>query len=828
MATLFRWLFRGVLLLFGLICLAGLSAYYFAAKSIPDYTADRQVAGVERDVEIVRDTHGVPHIFGATDRDVHFALGYVHAQDRLWQMEVARRTAQGRLSEMFGTSTVRIDEFIRRLDLHEISRLSLAHQTPDTRQALDAYAAGVNAWLRTVSDEALGRGAPEFFVFGEGLLGSDISPWTAADSLSIIKLMALRLSTHLQDEITRARLSLVLDSAMVGDIMPVSPGKAFTALPDYAEFFPGVVPEPPVKVARLPESGLDPVRPPGLGGASNVWAAQPSRSASGASLFASDPHLELSAPGIWMLARLEFPDGSAIGGTLPGIPAVLIGRNRHIAWGIAAAHVDDLDVYVEKLNPDDPGEYLSPAGYQRFRSKRVIVGVRGQESRTLDLLWTERGPVIPNHLFELGRIMPEGHVASIAWTALDAADSSMSAAIKLMQATNAFEARNAGRLFRAPAQNLVVAEEKTVAIQTVGSIPLRAAGHVTRGQMPSPGWMPENHWQGRLSYARSPFRRNPPSGIVANTNNRTTDAPFPFHISHAWGDSQRIERLNRLMNGREVHTRDSFVETQLDVVSFTARSLLPLIARDLWYADDPAPAGTLERKRQEALDLLAKWNGEMDSHLPEPLIYAAWMRNLQIRLAEDELGGLIEEIPRPVPVFIERVFRDFEGAARWCDVQQTSRIETCQEISRQALDAALIELTEEYGDRITSWRWGLAHQAHHDHAALGRLPILSWFSNIRQETSGGDNTLQRGGMSGTGDTPYASIHAAGLRVVVDFSDPDSSLYVISTGQSGHPFSRHYDDLAQLWRRGEYIPMSLDPEFARSASTGVTWLRPAPR
>ncbi len=826
MATLFRWLFRGVLLLFALICLAGLAAYYFAGKSIPDYTAERWVAGIEQDVEIVRDTHGVPHIFGATDRDVYFALGYVHAQDRLWQMEVMRRTAQGRLSELFGSSTTRIDEFVRRLDLHELSRSSLAHQTPETIEALDAYSAGVNAWLKTVSEEALGRGAPEFFIFGNGLFGSDISPWSPADSLSVIKLMALRLSTHLQGEITRAQLSLVLNSDMLDDIMPVSPGKAFTALPRYAELVPGAAPVRQVDIALIPDSELDPVRPPGLGGASNIWAAQPSRSASGASLFAADPHLELSAPGIWMLARLEFPDGSAIGGTLPGIPAVLIGRNRHIAWGVASAHVDDLDVYVEKINPEDPDEYLSPEGYAPFRKKRVIVEVRGQESRTLDLLWTRRGPVIPNHHFGLGRIMPEGHVASIAWTALDADDSSMSAVVNLMRATSTFEARNAGRLFRAPAQNLVVAEENTVAIQTVGSIPLRAVEHVTRGQMPSPGWMAENHWRGRLSYSRNPYRRNPESGIVANTNNKTTDAPFPFHVSYTWGDSQRIERLNRLMNEREVHTRDSFVETQLDVVSFTARSLVPLIARDLWYADDPAPSGTLERKRQEALDLLAKWNGEMDSHLPEPLIYAAWMRNLQTRLAEDELGSLIEELPRPVPVFIERVFRDFEGASRWCDVQQTSRIETCQEVSRQALDAALIELTEEYGDRITSWRWGLAHQARHDHAALGRLPILSWFSNIRQETSGGDNTLQRGGMTGSGKTPYASVHAAGLRVVVDFSDPDSSLYIISTGQSGHPFSRHYDDLAQLWRRGEYIPMSLDPEFARSAATGATWLRPA--
>ena len=233
----------------------------------------------------------------------------------------------------------------------------------------------------------------------------------------------------------------------------------------------------------------------------------------------------------------------------------------------------------------------------------------------------------------------------------------------------------------------------------------------------------------------------------------------------------------------------------------------------------------MERQRQRALELLAEWNGEMNEHLPEPLIYAAWLNALQVRLTQDELGPLAGEFERPDPVFIERVFRDTDGAGVWCDVSQSAPVETCAAISRDALDDALLLLEERYGDAIEALRWGDAHQAAHDHSVLGEVPGLNWIVNIRQSTSGGDHTLRRGSTRGEGSDPFTNVHAAGYRGVYDFADPDSSVFIISTGQSGHPLSRHYDDLGELWRRGEYIPMSLDPALARAAATGVTMLVP---
>jgi penicillin amidase len=279
------------------------------------------------------------------------------------------------------------------------------------------------------------------------------------------------------------------------------------------------------------------------------------------------------------------------------------------------------------------------------------------------------------------------------------------------------------------------------------------------------------------------------------------------------------------MQSRRVHTRDSFIEVQLDAVSVTARTILPLIGASLWFTGSPALAGTPEHQRQRALALLANWNGEMNEHLPEPFIYTAWVDALQTRLIRDELGPLHSKFTHVEPILIERVYRNIDGAAAWCDVVQSAPVETCEDMARLALDDALIWINERYGSALESLRWGDVHQATHDHPVLGQTPILRHLVNIHQSTSGGDNTLMRGRTSGDPVHPFHNVHGAGYRGVYDFSDPDSSVFIISTGQSGHPLSRHYDDLGALWRRGEYIPMSLDLNLARAGSTGVTHLIP---
>jgi penicillin G amidase len=395
-----------------------------------------------------------------------------------------------------------------------------------------------------------------------------------------------------------------------------------------------------------------------------------------------------------------------------------------------------------------------------------------------------------------------------------------------MQAGSVDEALAAAELYISPSQNLTMADGERVAMKLVGAMPRRDPAHQSLGRVPSPGWRAENRWLGRFPFSGNPEFIDPPGGILGNTNNKIIDRTFPDHVSFDWGDSQRVFRWQFLMQNREVHTRESFIEAQLDTVSFTARSLLPLIAADLWFTGEAATDGTPERQRQRALALLAEWNGEMNEHLPEPLIYAAWMRALQDRLIRDELGPVLaDEFPHVEPLFLERVFRDIDGAAVWCDVIQSAPVETCTDIARMALDDALVWIAEHHGGALESLRWGDAHEARHDHDVLGEVPLLRWLVNIRQSTSGGDQTLMRGLTAGFDPEPFLNVHGAGYRGVYDFADPDSSVFITSTGQSGHPFSRHYDDLGELWRRGEYIPMSLDPELARAAAVGVTRLVP---
>jgi len=344
--------------------------------------------------------------------------------------------------------------------------------------------------------------------------------------------------------------------------------------------------------------------------------------------------------------------------------------------------------------------------------------------------------------------------------------------------------------------------------------------------MPSRGWILENRWDGIYPPSVNPLFLNPIGGVIGNTNNKFIDRPFPEHITFEWIDTQRVQRWRLLMEERSAHTRDSFVEAQLDTVSPTARALLPLIGSELWFQSPAAPSDSKTARRQTALTLLSKWNGEMNEHMPEPLIYSAWTRALQKRLIQDDLGPLHEEIKHVQPVFIERVFRNVGGASRWCDVVHSVLIETCAQMASLALEDALTNLTENYSSAITALRWGDVHQATHEHPVLGKTPIIKWFVNIEQSTSGGDNTLQRGKTIGTGANPYLNVHAGAYRGVYDFADPDSSVFIISTGQSGHPLSRFYDNLGTLWRRGEYLPMSLDKSLARAASTGITRLIPA--
>jgi len=406
MALVFRWLVRLASALVFLIVAAVCLVYYFASRSLPDYDGTLEVAGISAPVEIVRDNANVPHIFGETDEDVFYALGLAHAQDRLWQMTMLRRTAQGRLSELFGERTVAVDSLIRRFDLYSLSQRSVRALDPETQSSLAAYSAGVNAWIAQVNAGARGRGAPEMWLFNH-----PIAPWQSADSIAIIKVMALQLSSHLEEEVLRARSSLLLNSDdRLRDIMPDFPGAGHAALPSYATLMPDVPAFSPN--SRMAFDTLSPVVPRNHAGASNAWAAAISRSATGSTLLANDPHLGLTAPSIWYLARLELETGGVIGGTIPGVPVVMLGRSQDIGWGITSSYLDDQDVYIEEVNPSNASQYRTSNGWAQFETRESIIRVADGDPVTIQMQWTVNGPVLPPNQYDLATIRPQGHVTT--------------------------------------------------------------------------------------------------------------------------------------------------------------------------------------------------------------------------------------------------------------------------------------------------------------------------------------------------------------------------------------------------------------------------------
>ncbi|MBU2958242.1 penicillin acylase family protein [Paracoccus sp. 1_MG-2023] len=803
MLTVFRWLLRLTIGLIVLAVLASLLTWYFAVRSLPDYDASYQVEGIGAPVEIVRSTEDVPHIFGETDADVFFALGLAHAQDRLFQMTMLRRAAQGRLAEVMGPQALPADDLARRLGLYRNAQASLQAQDAPTREALNAYAAGVNQWIGIVNDGAMGRGAPEFFLFPDV-----ITYWTPTDSLAILKLIAAGATGAATDEIMRARLSLA-DPEHGPEIL-ARPGLP-VGLPAYASLFADArlsLPENRAGPESAPEAMGYLAPGPQLGG--NAFGASPERTAADGTLLAVDLHGGLTAPSLYYLARLQLQNGGVIGATIPGMPVIFAGRSPTLSWALSPAAVDDSDIAIEEVQPGNPDRYRGVGGWTDFATRTETIRVLDDAPRSITLRETANGPVVPSLAPGLRDVTPIGHVPALRWTGLSRKDASMTALIGVMRAATTRDAQDALAHMTAPAMNAMLADRRGVTHLLAGAIPQRSDNHPTGGAMPSPGWLADGAWGGTTSLAGTPIEGRNGVGIA-------TEEPG--------GNAMRQGRLTRLLQDREIHSRDSFIAAQLDVVSPAARTLLPLVGADLWFTEDPAAPGTPERQRQDALALMAEWDGAMSEHLPEPLIYSAWMAALQDRLIRDEIGPLADDLTRLQPGFIEAVFRNRGGASRWCDIVQSAATEDCTTIARQALDRAILDLSARFGPDVESWRWGDQHQARHVHPGLGRTPALGWIVNINQSVSGGDFTVARSGSVGHGDDPFLAGDGANFRGVFDLADPDSSVFITSTGQSGHPLSRHYDDLAGLWRRGEYVTMSLDPELARAAAAGITRLTP---
>ncbi len=716
-----------------LLALAALGVGGALWWSLPPTGLITSIPGLSATVRVALDADGIPRVEAATDDDAAAALGFLHARDRMFQMDLTRRAAAGRLSELAGPSTLRLDRTMRTLGLQRRAEADWPALAPETRARIEAYARGVNAWITLRGRFA----APEFVAFGVP------EPWQPTDSLLWGKAMALFLSGNYRQELGRAglpeeqrRTLWPPQDATPGPAAALHTGRLLAALPAFPEPF------------TWP------------GSASNEWAVDGAHSVTGAPLLAGDPHLGLTMPGIWYLARVTTPSGVLAGATAPGVPFLVLGHNGRIAWTFTTTGADTQDVFVE--TPVDGG-YATPDGPRPYATRTETIRIRGAADQVLTVRETRHGPVIS----DLGADTPDGPVLAVAMASLapgDAADGLLA----LNRARTVDEAGIAATGIAAPVQNLLVADRDGIGQFTTGRIPLRRAGD---GTTPVQGADGAHDWTGFAKGDQLPRQRNPASGRLVNANERVAPPGFPVFMGQDWFGDWRARRVRELLDARTTHSVQGFAQMQVDHTSAFARAILPRLLAV------PPP----DEASRKALLVLRRWDGSMRADQAAALLFNAWMRRLEAALlarrslAPGSAGQQADLVWRALQT---------EDGPGGCGGP-------CAPLLAETLQQAAAGWDPEA-------RWGEEHKAEFAHPLLGRLPLIGRLFTWSIDQPGDDSTLFRGTPRGPG---WTSVHGPGFRGVYDLADLDRSVFAMAPGQSGHMLSAHVADLMQRWRNG---------------------------
>jgi len=778
-----------------LLLLAALAAAaLYAWRATPVHAGEAKVTGLDAAVTIERDANGIPTIRATSMADAAFALGFAHAQDRLWQLETHKRIGSGRLAEAFGPAALDNDRFLRALGVKRAAEAQWAAMKGESRAVLTAYAAGINAWQR----EHLKARPPEMLI-----LGVPVEDWTPADSLAWAIMMAWDLGGNWTNELLRARLSLTLPKSRIDELLPPYPGDAPLVTTDYGAMYRelklgGALGGPIAATASAIDRLLAAAPPSGIEGTgSNNWVVAGSHTASGKPLLANDPHLKITTPALWYFARIEVTgEGGfkAAGATLPGLPGVVLGQNEHIAWGFTNTAPDVQDLYLERAD----------AVVSRVQE---TIKVKGAADDALSVRVTRHGPMISDAGGAAGTIAGTGSGLGIAmrWTALDADTDPIAVGLAILRSRSAPGFVDAvTRGWVAPMQNMVVADrDGEIAMVSPGRVPIRKTDNDLKGYVPAPGWDARYDWAGFVPAHETPRVANPPRGWIASANHKIHGPDYPHFLTSDWAPPYRQRRIEQLLSAKPKHSIDDMAAMQADIVSLATRRVLPWLVR----AKSEHP---LAGSAQAALQ---GFDGEMRADRAAPLIVWAWSRQLARAVFTDELGGS-EAFER---VLGTRSFRDaLEGVlerndAWWCDDKRTKDVaETCEQLTGVALTRALDELQARHGKNLGRWRWGDAHQARMEHRPFSRVPVLSRLFELRTPTGGDSYTLNVGGVGMRPDPTtgelYLNEHAASLRAIYDLGDPAQSRFMQSTGQSGLPWSRHYRSFVAPWSRVDYVPL----------------------
>jgi penicillin G amidase len=757
---------------------------YLLRRPLPQLDGELRLKGLNAPVEIIRDRWGVPHISARESLDAFFAQGYCHAQDRLWQMELARRIATGRLAEVFGQEALDVDRFMRRLGLHRAGQKDWETADAALRDILRAYAAGVNACL----DGMLGSGLlklPIEFV----LARFQPEPWEPLDTLAYARFFAFTLSPNWESELVRSRLIARLGYAGAAALEPDVWQPDSDALPRLEDWGP----------AEMPEAGeLPPLSLSAGPGASNAWVVAGARSSTGKPLLANDPHLFARLPGVFYEAHLAAGgELNVAGATAPGTPGVLIGHNRHIAWGVTASMADVADLFVERIDPGDSRRTEFAGHWESGTLVREVIGVKGSAHPWVEevLISRRHGPL----LTPTPSLADEHRPLALRSMVLEA-PSAAAALLDINRARSWDEFRAAASRWGTPAMNMLYADtEGNIGYQMVGRVPVRERGE---GLVPSPGWSDQYEWRGSVSFEDLPRAFNPPDGLWANANHDVGKHSAQF-FTREFVDPARYRRIRQVLESKDHHSAVDFGALQADEVSLPARELARLLVECL------RPAGRLERR---ALDELRGWDGRIGADSAAASIYEVF-RNELIRARHGEaLDDLLPAVlgvgPHPLLAAVnshyflqtQRVLEFVRSSPEDPTVQRAFR-STCGFLVRRL------------GPSVSAWHWGRLHPLRLEHALSMRKPLGVLFDVPSFPWSGDLETVRAGGYLPGKLAAGGPISA--YRLIADCGDWDNSLSCIPGGQSGHRGSPHYADQVDAWRRVAYHPLSFTrPAIAR--------------
>jgi len=742
MRSVFKWIKRGILALLVLVIAVVVGGYFWLRTSLPQVDGSINVAGLAAPVEIARDDRGVPTINAKTMNDAYFAIGFAHAQDRLFQMELMRRVGAGRLAETVGEAGLSTDKLMRTLGLYRMAEAQVAAASPPLKAALEAYAAGVNAFLK----QRHGALPLEF-----QLLRVAPEPWKPADSLVWGRIMALQLSSNWREE----RLNLTLKKTLPPDLFQL-------LLPEAKS------------LAGLPTPWFG-----RLSIASNNWVVGPQKSASGAPLLANDPHLGLGAPSIWYLVHIVTPDRQWAGVTSPGMPLVVIGTSDRVAWGLTTTAGDTEDLFEEKPIAGNPALYQTPEGSAPFEVRKETIKVKGGADVAIDIRSSRHGPVVSDLSEDRKKDDP---VFALAATFLLPGDRTAEGLLGMNMARSAEEIRTALADFHAPQQNVVFADrEGHIGFVAAGRVPVRKKIYAN-GLLPAPGWAGDYDWTGTLPFDQLPQSRDPQAGWIATANNKIVADDYPHFIAGRWFEDGRYQRIAELLQAKPKFGVEDMEKTQLDTVSAPLRDLvqswLPLV-----QDGDPVIIGMLQR-----------WEGQAALDRAEPSIATLWVSLTANRLLRKKLGASYDDWWFWNDDVLKEMLRD----PKWCAP------ESCGALLGTTLKEATDKLRDHFKTGAADWKWGALHRMHFRNPVIGNLPVLGDWLDPKLATNGDMFTINRAvPVEDTDTLEMSDVHGPTMRIVVDLADPMKAQATLAGGQSGNPLSEHYSDWLLDWRDGQY-------------------------